>query len=260
MRLKTAIKSIFHSFGYSIVPFPVDDGLERKLTLGKHLTEVFARCGINCVFDVGAHHGEYGAFLRENGYTGKLLSFEPVTSNFERLRIRARHDPLWETYHLALGAKNGTMGIKVYHDTQLSSFLTPNGYCASHMGTIEGVNYDNPMDLVAGIEQVQVRTLDAMFDEFVAGIPEPHVFLKLDTQGYDLEVLRHSSDHFDRIHGLQSEVSVKPIYEAMPSYREAIPAMLEMGFEMTGFFPVNRDANFRLIEIDCVMIRDNKVK
>jgi FkbM family methyltransferase len=256
MRLKRAINSIFHSFGYGIVPIPIDDGVERKLTLGKHLTEVFARCGINCVFDVGAHYGEYGVFLRANGYTGKLLSFEPVTSNFERLRIRAGQDPLWDTYHLALGATNGTMELKVYHDTQLSSFLGPNEYCASHMGTIEGVTYKEPMDLVAGIEQVQVRTLDAIFDELVAGIAEPHVFLKLDTQGYDLEVLRHSRDHVDRIHGLQSEVSIKPIYEAMPSYREAIPAMLQMGFEVTGLFPVNRDANFRLIEIDCIMIRD----
>jgi FkbM family methyltransferase len=255
-QVKSAIKSFVHSFGYDIIPFPLDDGFERQLTLGKHLGEVFARCGINCVFDVGAHYGEYGAFLRHSGYTGKILSFEPITSNFEQLQARAAEDPLWETYHMALGAEDTTMDINVCHDTQLSSFLLPNDYCASHMGTVDGVNYNNPMELVAGKEQVQVKTVNGIFNEYVAGIADPRVFLKMDTQGYDLQILRHATDHLDRIHGLQSELSLIPAYDAMPSYLEALPAMREMGYEVTGFFPVNRDANCRLIEIDCVMIRD----
>jgi len=244
--LKSAIKSTFRSFGYDLIPFPLNEWFERRLTLGRHLMQIFAHCKVNCVLDVGAHYGEYAAFLREVGYTGKLVSFEPVARNFEQLRARAAQDPQWEIHNMALGQSDTTMEITVCHDTELSSFLTPNDYCASHMGTT---------DLVAGTEQVQVRTLDTMFEECVAGIADPRVFLKLDTQGYDLMVLGGAGRHLARVHGLQSEVSLKPIYNGMPSYLEALPAFKELGFEATGMFPVNRDCQLLLIEVDCVMVR-----
>ena len=243
--LRKAAKAIFRSLGYELIPFPMNAWYEQRLTLGKHLMQVFNRCRINCVIDVGAHYGEYGAFLREIGYTGRLVSFEPVRSNFEQLRKRSAQDALWQTHNMALGAADTTAEIKVFHETELSSFLTPNAYCAAHMGS---------RDLIAGTEQVQVKTVDSVFGQCVDGIEEPRVFLKLDTQGYDLTVLQKATGHLDRIQGLQCELSVKPIYEAMPSYIEALPRMCEMGFEVTGLFPVSRDSAFRIIELDCVML------
>jgi FkbM family methyltransferase len=245
--LKRLVRSTFQSFGYDIVPFPIDQWSEQRLTLGRHLIQILRRCRINCVFDVGAHYGEYGEFLRELGYSGKLISFEPVSTNFKQLRIRAEKDPLWHAYHMALGSEDTLMDIKVFHESELSSFLTPNDYCASHMGS---------GDLVSGLERVQVRTVDTVFDECVADIVEPRVYLKLDTQGYELAVLQGATCHLDGIQGLQAEVSIKPIYEAMPSYLESLPKMRDLGFEVTGLFPVNRDRNLRLIEVDCVMVRN----
>jgi hypothetical protein len=51
------------------------------------------------------------------------------------------------------------------------------------------------------------------------------VFLKTDTQGYDLKVLAGARRTLDRTIGIQIELSVVAIYEGMPSYVEAI-AML----------------------------------
>ena len=244
--LSKAAKAIFRSLGYELIPSPMNAWYEQRLTLGKHLMQVFDRCRINCVIDVGAHYGEYGAFLREIGYTGRLISFEPVRRNFEQLRKRSVQDAHWQVNNMALGGADTTAEIKVFHETELSSFLTPNDYCAEHMGN---------KDLIAGTEQVQVKTVDSVFGQCVDGIEEPRVFLKLDTQGYDLTVLQKATGHLDRIQGLQCELSVKPIYEAMPSYLDALPRMCEMGFEVTGLFPVNRDSSFRVIELDCVMLR-----
>jgi FkbM family methyltransferase len=246
--MKKLIRSLINSMGYDVIPFPLNEWSEQRLTLGRHLIELFSRYHVNCVFDVGAHYGEYGSFLRDVGYAGRIVSFEPVQGNFERLRQRSLSDPQWEVHRLALGSENTEMDIKVFRDTDLSSFLTPNDYCASHMGR---------KDLVEHTERVEIQTLDTVFDRCVQGLEEPYVFLKLDTQGYDLRVLAQASGHMDRIRGLQSELSVKPIYDEMPSYLEALPKMKEMGFEVTGLFPVSRDRKSRLIEVDCVMIRDN---
>jgi FkbM family methyltransferase len=232
--------------GYDILPYPINEWLEQRLTLGKHLHEILSRYRINCVIDVGAHYGEYASFLREIGYTGKIVSFEPVRANFEQLQSRSMKDSKWEVHHMALGSEDATMEINVCHETELSSFLTPNAYCASHIGQT---------DLVAGTEQVQVKTIASVFETCVAGVVEPRVYLKLDTQGYDLKVLETAAGYLDRIIALQCELSIKPIYQAMPSYLEALQSIGEMGFEMTGVFPVNRDRSLRLIEVDCVMLR-----
>jgi hypothetical protein len=80
--------------------------------------------------------------------------------------------------------------------------------------------------------------------------------LKLDTQGWDLEVLRGADACISRIGAVQSEVSLKAIYKGMPSFIEAITEWNRLGFEITGMFPVSRDTNnLAIVEFDCVMAR-----
>src|ERR1019366_9602096 len=52
--------------------------------------------GITCVIDIGANTGQYGRELRETGYTGRLISFEPLSTPFQVLAKRAAKDPSWE--------------------------------------------------------------------------------------------------------------------------------------------------------------------
>src|SRR5882672_4717902 len=71
--------------------------------LGTHLAAIFDRLKIDCVLDVGAHVGQYGRFLRNIGYTGHIVSFEPVRANFARLERRSERDAKWTIHRLALG-------------------------------------------------------------------------------------------------------------------------------------------------------------
>ena len=84
-----------------------------------------------------------------------------------------------------------------------------------------------------------------------------YIFLKLDTQGFDLNVLDGVGAHAGRILALQSEIAVKPIYDGMTGYMHAIAAMNGRGFELTGLFPVLRDRQLRIVEFDCVMVRSH---
>src|SRR5713226_10094851 len=79
-------------------------------------------------------------------------------------------------------------------------------------------------------------------------------YLKLDTQGYDLEVLRGSVHTLRSIAGLQSEASVIGIYRQMPDFTETIAQLKAYGFDLTGMYAVARDASLRLVEFDCVTI------
>ena len=76
----------------------------------------------------------------------------------------------------------------------------------------------------------------------------PLIFLKMDTQGYDKEAFAGMSSQIPNLFGLQSELSVVPLYEGMPHYTDT-------EYEAAGLFVVNRDASGRVIEYDCLMAK-----
>ena len=214
----------------------------RGYSLPTHLIGLFEHLGVDCVLDAGAHFGEYGRLLRQYGYLGRIVSFEPVAANFERLTDARAGDPDWHAYDIALGSEDGELDLNVARDTALSSFLEPSSRPLTAALAVESR------------ERVRVRTLDSMFEECVAGLRDPRVFLKMDTQGWDREVVRGAGRTLPRLAGLQSEVSVLPLYEGMTDYLEAIHELQGLGFELTGIYPVAYDG-FRVVELDVVLAR-----
>jgi FkbM family methyltransferase len=215
------------------------------VTSDEHLSWLLDRLKISHVIDVGANLGQFALSLRSAGYRGRISSFEPVKANYELLRDAAASDPAWDVHHLALGAEPGELDINVTGSTAFSSFHKPAQYSSERFGKAAvGVAYT---------EKVLVERLDRLSDRL--GISQrSRLFLKMDTQGFDVEVFRGAEGLLDRIYGLQSEVSVMPIYEHMPDYISALTAYREKGFEPTGFFPVTRDPErLVVIEYDCFM-------
>jgi len=109
-------------------------------------------------------------------------------------------------------------------------------------------------DIVA-TEMVQIERLDKIFGQCVQRICEPKVLLKMDTQGYDPKVLEGATDRSNSIEALQSEISFRQIYDGMPNFEESIRKMAQMGFELSGLFPVQRDEGVRIVEMDCLMVK-----
>ena len=100
-----------------------------------------------------------------------------------------------------------------------------------------------------------------MLDDATKGIDEPRVFLKMDTQGYDLATVRGAGDRLGELLGLQSEVSCVPIYDGMPRMTEQLDAYEAAGFAISAMFPVSRHRpTLRVIEFDVVMVRPEAVR
>jgi len=237
--LKTMVKQMLRSQGLVVKKLPIDN-------LEEMLRQLLTTLNVNCVLDVGAHFGEFGESLREIGYTGRIVSFEPVRGSYERLCAAAKGDGAWTTYNVALGRSSASLEINVPDFSSFASFLGATKYCNDEFGT----------ESTGGIkETVKVVTLDSMFGQALAGLRTPHVYLKMDTQGYDLEVLGGASSSLPSILGLQSEVSLKPIYEGMPTWTDAIEVYKSLGYEVSGLYPVNRDKNMSVVEFDCLMHR-----
>ena len=215
--------------------------------LTPHLQRLFSVLDINCVLDVGANIGQFVDRLRRDvGYRGHVASFEPARASYEQLARRLSTDTQWRGFGYALGRERGTAELNLFTpDNSLNSMLEPSTFGSDRFAALR---------LTPRKETVEVRRLDDVFAEAVRPLVEPVTFLKLDTQGFDLEVLYGASGVLDRVAALVTELPVQPIYEGMPSLVEALGRLQDLGFEITGMFPVTRDRDgLGAVEFDCVL-------
>jgi hypothetical protein len=112
------------------------------------------------------------------------------------------------------------------------------------------------MNRAIGKETVEIRRLDSIFEQCMAGIGARRIYLKLDTQGFDLEVLRGADGILGSVLGAQTELSFVPIYQGMPGYMESLREFEKRGFSVVDFVPVTRvSGDLLMMEMDCVLAR-----
>ena len=204
------------------------------------LRGLLRRLAIDCVLDVGANRGQFATELRAIGFDGYIVSFEPIASEFGVMADHFRGDRKWIGRRIALGAVATQMTVNVPHLTVMSSLLE------SIAPEEHGVRH----------ETVDVQRLDQVLDELIKETGCTRIFLKMDTQGYDLEVFSGASGCVERILGLQSELSIRPLYKGMPHYLEALQRYENAGYRLFNLSVVNRVATGALLELNCFMERD----
>lgn len=171
---------------------------------------------IDLVLDVGANVGQYAKVLRGQGYAGRIRSFEPVGSAYAGLARAAATDTAWETHRTAVGAAIGTAVINVSQNTVFSSIKTTTDRAALFDGS----------SAVASTETVAVTTIDAA----MAGDGARRVFLKIDTQGFERDVMAGAAASLARCAGLQLELPIEHLYHDVWSMREALDFVGDAGF------------------------------
>ena len=227
------IKRLLHRFGFDIIRFNARSSpLARRIKLFDHF-------GIDLVFDVGASTGGYARELREYGYRGRIISFEPSTKAFSALKGAADKDPSWEISHMALGKETGSAQLHLSANNESSSFLNLK---KRHTSAYPSASY-------VGTETVVLSCLDDEFSKYYREGSKP--FLKIDTQGFELQVLYGAEVCLRKFVGVQVELSLTPLYEGEPSYLEIISHLQERGFSLMSFQPVIDDPRTgQLLQVD----------
>ncbi len=215
--MKRAIRSLVNTFGYEVH--------KSSWFLSAHRPRVMQRLGINLVLDIGANTGAYAFELRRTGYRGRIWSYEPLSEAFADLAKSAAGDDLWKTVNCACGAKPGRSMINVAKNSWSSSLLP----------MLEKHSASAPDSVYISGEEISVCTLDDCVMTSLS--PDDHVWLKIDTQGYEAEVLEGASRLMPRVQGLECELSLVPLYEGQPLIDEMITMIYRMGFRMVGMAP-----------------------
>lgn len=207
------------------------------------LVDFLSSRGIDLVLDVGANVGQFASGIRAKGYTGDIVSFEPIASEFRELKEKARSDRRWDVRNLALGEKSGYATINVSERSVFSSLLPQ---------TSAARNADE-FSAVTRSEQVDVARLDEIFDSF----RDRNVFLKIDTQGYERPVLEGAARILTYLKGIRLELPIVHLYQRTWHLDEAIGYMRARRFFLSQITPVGFHWEDRasLLEVDCVFRR-----
>jgi len=239
MSVKSRIRSFAKKFGVEIARYNPAQSIEARIFTQLEYNKV------DCVLDVGANDGGYGKFLRSAGYTGDIVSFEPQAHAHAKL-LRASHsDSAWKIAPaMALGEVETELEINVAGDSFSSSILT---MLPSHFES-------SPSSKYIGKEIVKVHRLDSL-DEPVMRAAQ-RIYLKIDTQGYEMPVLLGAKGIIDKVVGIQLEMSTVALYEGQELFQELQTWLDGVGFEMWGIDPgfVNK-ATGRMLQFDGIFYR-----
>jgi FkbM family methyltransferase len=235
-------RKLVRRFGFDIAPFPGG---------AKHWAQIvslLARHEVNCVFDVGANVGQYANAIRKNGYPGRIVSFEPLSTAHAQLAARAAGDGDWDVApRTAVGAVPGETLIHVSAESDMSSILPLDATAHDRLASSRSTS----------TETVPVITVADALAAHITG--QSPIFLKSDTQGFEAQVLAGVAECWDRITGVQLELSIQPIYEDQPDHLPLLELLAAQGLRPHLVIPGYWSRHYgRMLEYDVVFFRDER--
>lgn len=167
-------------------------------------------------FDVGANVGDFSALLRRYFPAAQIFAFEPVAATYQRLFANVSPSGV-KCLHLGLGAQAGLATIYLSEDERASALasLYPEVSQTIHRFT------------ATRAESTQIQTLEAFCRENGIAVVD---FLKVDTEGHEMEVLTGGRDLIQRGNvrviqfefnemNVMSRVFLKDFFELLADYR-----------------------------------------
>ncbi len=219
--------------------------IERFRTSASRRAVMMMHHEIQTVLDVGANIGDYGAELREWGFHGRILAFEPTSAAFRVLANRAADDGLWRVFNCAIGAEEGVAEINVASNNGASSSLMP--MLASHRQSAPDVSY-------VATEKTAVKTLDAALAGLLS--PTETLMLKIDTQGFEHMVLSGAATTLEQIRLIECELSLVPLYDGQLLFHAMLDLLGNLGFQPVQFSPgFSNSGSGHCLQVDGVFAR-----
>ncbi len=234
--IKKLIIKIFAYLGYEI---------SRVNREGTHLSRIknfMSLLNTDLVLDVGANKGQFARSIRNTGYVGKIISFEPLSEVYDNLIRNSENDKKWKVYpRCAVGNSNSEISINVSKNFASSSVLNILN---------EHVNSASDSKYIGSYLVNQIKLDDIDLDEDFNSI-----FLKIDVQGYELDVLEGAIKLLEKISLIKVEISYTQLYKNGTNWRILVDFLNKNHFEIwdveNGF---RNPKNYRLLQSDLILV------
>ena len=199
---------------------------------------------------MGANEGQFAQGVRDHGYRKDIISFEPLSNAHSVLLKKANRDERWYVHErCGVGAGPATLELNIAGNSVSSSFLK--------MKEIH--SQSAPESEYISSEEVKVIALDSLMSTYPQ--TDGRIYLKVDTQGFEEQVLEGSQSILSNVHAIELELSLVQLYEGTKDYQFFIKMMKGLNFHLwsldRGF--MNPDSG-RLLQVDAVFRRGSLFK
>jgi len=171
------------------------------------------------IVDVGASGGVHSRWEEfTTSYKGVL--FEPDPREYDILKSKCGKNLI--VINSALSDSSSLIDFHLCRKQQVSSVFRPN------FEFLDKFPYSERFDILESIE-IQADTLDSQLEKKNIEYID---FIKIDTQGYELAILKGGTRYLDGVTGLEIEVEFSQLYENQPLFDEVDRFIRENGFTL----------------------------
>jgi len=175
------------------------------------------------VFDIGCRWGGIEKFLQfSEGNSFRIYGFDPDAEECKRLEAAYEKWPQGtvQCVPVALAGAEGKRDLYVTKDPACSSLHRPIQFLAENYPALEVIRLEKNVS-------IDVTTLDKWTQENAVQAID---YLKIDTQGSELEILKGGERILDSVRCIDIEVEFNPIYEGQSLFGETDAYLRSKGF------------------------------
>ncbi len=214
------------------------------------------------ILDVGANEGQFALEILENESGAhssvstsslsplKIFSFEPLSKAHAVAMEKSKNYPKWKVYpRTALGDSEGEVMIHIAKNSASSSLF--------EMSSLHKTAA--PQSITVDQEKTPITRLDRILGFREGSEQNERYYLKIDTQGFELAVLKGAEGILNQVAAIQVELSWKELYVGQPLALEVMQWLMDRGFQPYGFSHDFRDAQTKhLLQMDGFFIRSSE--
>lgn len=214
--------------------------IEQVFTIANHFN-LKNKKGI--VVDVGAADGKISTMFMNYFSCSSIYSFEPVKTTFEELTSAVSGRKQIHIFNMGLAAQKGELVLNKSNRITSSSLFPiekniKDSYFSKNISKV-------------GEEKIMLSTLDSEIPK-----EQPVHLIKLDVQGYELEVLKGGVNTLSRTSIVLIEMQNHDLYIGAPKYHTLDDYLRSINFTLYSIVPSLR-RNLKIYEWDAIYVNNN---
>jgi FkbM family methyltransferase len=228
------ISTLMHPrYRHALLSYGVAPSIEHRVALKK--------LQFDTVIDVGGNKGQFALFSRVQFPSCKVVSFEPLDDPAKIYTSVFQGDRSVRLVRAAIANQQGMLTMHITEHNDSSSPLKVGDAQHEIFGTKEVGAYDvacGPLSDFITESDLEGRSL-----------------LKIDVQGFELEVLRGSVTLLSKFDAIYCELSFIELYAGQPLAAQIIAFLSDRNFRLAGIYNISSSSSVGQVQADALFLK-----
>jgi len=209
----------------------------------EHIPVLNSLKNLQTIIDIGANKGQFSLAVKSIYPKAKIFSFEPLTNPANKFKKLFKNNKKINFFQSAIGTKKDLVDIYVSKRDDSSSLLK----IGKNQTTIF------PGTKESHKEKIKIAPLSYYLNK--DDLHQPSL-MKIDVQGFELEVIKGCQDLLINIDYIYVECSFVELYEGQALADQIISFLENYKFKLIGIYNTFYDKNGKAIQADFLFIKN----